>query len=685
MCPRCGMALERNPLLDGDENSDDPELLVFQRRLWVSLVFAVPVFILAMAPMATQHFAWISSPAAHWGQFLLSLPVVLWCGFPIWTRGWQSIRSGQWNMFTLVALGVGTAFVWSMAALLFSDALRKGHEHASGLYFESAAVITTLVLLGQVLELQARRRTGLAIKSLLALAPKTARRINEHGEADVPLDDIQIGNLLRVRPGEKMPVDGEVVEGRTLVDESMLTGEPLPVEKNPESQVSAGTLNSTGGVLIRASRVGSETTLAKIIDLVARAQRSRAPVQALADKVSAWFVPAVLIASACTFGAWMIFGPEPRLDLAVMNAVAVLIIACPCALGLATPMSIMVGIGRGASMGVLVRDAQFLEKLSRIDLLALDKTGTLTEGKPSVTGISSLPGFNDESLLRFAASVELGSEHPLGMAVVYEAKNRNLPLLPLSDFRSQTSSGVCAWVDGHFVSLGKISFLESLGVLQTNGLQKAAQPFEERGETPIGISIDNQPAGIIAVGDRIKPSAKLALEELRSMGIPILMMTGDSKSAAEFAARNSGITDFRAETTPEQKHALVKEFQSKGCIVGMAGDGINDAPALAAADVGIAMGSGTDIAMETAGVTLLHGDLQGIVRAIHLSRAVMRNIRQNLFFAFFYNALGIPLAAGILYPIWGILLNPMIAGAAMSLSSVSVILNALQLRKVKIG
>jgi len=685
VCPRCGMALERNPLLGGDELPADPELLDFQLRLWVSVVFTLPVFILAMAPMVSHFLAWMSEPVAQWSQFLLSLPVVLWCGFPIWTRGWLSIRSGQLNMFTLVALGVGTAFLWSMATLLFPHVLTSGHEHANGLYFESAAVITTLVLLGQVMELQARRRTGLAIQSLLALAPKTARRIDEHGETDVPLDTIQVGNHIRMRPGEKIPVDGEVIEGRTLVDESMLTGEPLPVEKIQGSQVSAGTLNSTGGIVIHASRVGNETLLAKIIDLVARAQRSRAPVQALADKVSSWFVPAVLLASACTFGGWMIFGPEPRLDFAVMNAVAVLIIACPCALGLATPMSIMVGIGHGATMGVLVRDAQFLEKLSRLDLLALDKTGTLTEGKPSVTGISSMAGFEDATLLRFAASVEVGSEHPLGMALVAEAKNRNLPLLPLSEFHSQTSAGVSARIDGHFVAVGKLAFLKNLGLSRADGLQAAAQTFEDRGETTLFISIDNEPAGVIAVGDRLKSSTRLALEGLRILGIPVLMMTGDSTRAAEFTARNLGITDFRAEVTPEQKHAIVKEYQSTGCIVGMAGDGINDAPALAVADVGIAMGSGTDIAMESAGVTLLHGDLQGIVRAIHLSRAVMGNIRQNLFFAFIYNALGIPLAAGILYPVCGLLLNPMLAGAAMSLSSVSVILNALRLRKARIG
>ena len=686
-CPKCGMALEPKTV-SVDAEEDDSELRDMTRRFWIGAALTLPVFVVAMAHLvpAWRHAAWLNGDASRWGQFILSTPVVLWAGWPFFARGWRSIVNRSLNMFTLIALGVGAAYVFSAVAMFFPQAFppTTGHGGKPAIYFEAAAVITVLVLLGQMLELRARQRTSGAIKGLLGLAPKTARRVTPKGDEDVSLDVVQPGDLLRVRPGEKIPVDGEVVEGRTSVDESMLTGEPLPVKKVVGAKVSGGTVNTTGGVVMKAERVGSETMLAQIVNLVAQAQRSRAPIQALADKVAGWFVPAVLAIAALTFVAWMVWGPEPRLAFAITNAVAVLIIACPCALGLATPMSVMVGIGRGAQMGVLIRNAEAIEKLAQLDTLAVDKTGTLTEGKPKLAQTLPIGEITEKELLRLAASLEQGSEHPLAHAVVVAAREQNLSLESAKDFQSTTAGGVAGTIDGRRVLIGKPAFLRQNGVIDTSALETLATPRQAEGATAIFVAIDGRAAGVLTVADPIKATTTQALAELRELGVNVLMLTGDNSRTAEAVAGKLGIADFQGGVTPHDKHEKVKALKAKGRTVGMAGDGINDAPALAAADVGIAMGTGTDIAMESAGVTLVKGDLRGIVRAIRLGRAMMRNIRQNLFFAFVYNALGIPVAAGVLYPLFGALLSPIIAGAAMSLSSVSVIANALRLRKAKL-
>jgi Cu+-exporting ATPase len=688
-CPICGMALEPKTIsADAGAEEDNRELCDMTRRFWIGAALAVPVFLVAMAHLvpAWSHAEWVAGDASRWGQFLLSTPVVLWAGWPFFVRGWRSLVNRSLNMFTLIALGVGAAYAFSAAAMFFPRAFPAGAGHGArpALYFEAAAVITVLVLLGQVLELRARQRTSGAIKALLGLAPKTARRVTLTGDEDVPLDAVHPGDLLRVRPGEKIPVDGVVTEGRTSVDESMLTGEPLPVEKAMGAQVSGGTVNTTGGIVMKAERVGGETMLAQIVNLVAQAQRSRAPIQALADKVAGWFVPAVLAVSALTFVAWMVWGPEPRLAYAITNAVAVLIIACPCALGLATPMSVMVGIGRGAQMGVLIRNAEAIEKLAQLDTLAVDKTGTLTEGKPRLAQVLPVNGFAEAELLRLAASLEQGSEHPLAHAVVVAARERQLPFSAANDFQSTTAGGVSGTLSGRRVLIGKPGFLTGNGVTDVTTLEMLAAPHQAGGATAIFVAIDGRAAGVLTIADPVKSSTPQALAELRELGVNVLMLTGDNPRTAESVARKLGISDFQAGVTPHDKHEKVKSLKTAGRVVGMAGDGINDAPALAAADVGIAMGTGTDIAMESAGVTLVKGDLRGIVRAIKLGRVMMRNIRQNLFFAFVYNALGIPVAAGVLYPFFGALLSPIIAGAAMSLSSVSVIGNALRLRRTRL-
>jgi P-type Cu+ transporter len=688
-CPKCGMALEpKTVTADSGGAEDNAELRDMTRRFWVGAALAAPVFFVAMAHLvpAWRHAQWVTGEASRWGQFILSTPVVLWAGWPFFVRGWRSLVNRSLNMFTLIALGVGAAYAFSVVAIFFPHAFpfATGHAGKPALYFEAAAVITVLVLLGQVLELRARQRTSGAIKSLLGLAPKTARRVTPAGDEDVPLEEVHPGDLLRVRPGEKIPVDGQVVEGRTSIDESMLTGEPLPVEKTIGAKASGGTVNTTGGIVMRAERVGSETILAQIVNLVAQAQRSRAPIQALADKVAGWFVPTVLGIAALTFAAWMLWGPDPRLAYAITNAVAVLIIACPCALGLATPMSVMVGIGRGAQMGVLIRNAEAIEKLAQLDTLAVDKTGTLTEGKPKLAQVLPVNGFSKTELLRLAASLEQGSEHPLAHAVVGSAREQKLSLEAARDFQSTTAGGVAGTITGRRVLVGKPAFLREQGVAEVGALESLAAPHQAEGATAVFVAVDGRAGGVITVADPVKSTTPEALAELRDLGVNVIMLTGDNPRTAEAVARKLGIPDFQAGVTPQDKHQKVKLLKAAGRAVGMAGDGINDAPALAAADVGIAMGTGTDIAMESAGVTLVKGDLRGIVRAIRLGRAMMRNIRQNLFFAFIYNTLGIPVAAGVLYPFFGALLSPIVAGAAMSLSSVSVIANALRLRRAKL-
>ena len=676
-CPKCGMALERNPLFPDDE--PDPQLRDFTRRFIVGLVFTLPIFILAMAHMvpAWRHSEWVDGDSARLAQMLLSLPVILWCGAPIWKAGWASIWNRSPNMFTLITLGVGAAWIFSEVAILYPWAFPAGgHGGKPGLYFEAATVITVLVLLGQILELRARGKTAGAIKALVALSPQTARLLEASGERDIPLAEVKPGDSLRVRPGEKIPVDGVLLEGITSIDESMLTGESMPAEKNIGDFVTGGTVNTTGGFVMRAGKVGSETVLARIIALVAEAQRSRAPVQALADKVAAWFVPAVLAIAALTFAAWLLLGPEPRLAHAITNSVAVLIIACPCALGLATPMSVMVGMGRGASMGILIRNAAVMQNLARLEILAVDKTGTLTEGKPKLIGCLAEPGFSEDELLLFAAGLESASEHPLARAVLDAAREKNLAWNSPTDFQSTTSQGISGKVDGRVVAIGKPSFLQSLGI--------PCGTAPESHAATLGVGIDGRLAGFLEVADSIKPSTPAALASLQRLGIRLVLLTGDNARTGRAVADELGIEDHRADVTPADKHRIVSELKKTGAIVGMAGDGINDAPALASADVGIAMATGTDIAMESAGVTLLQGDLRGVARAVHLSRAMMRNIRQNLFFAFAYNALGIPVAAGVLYPFTGTLLDPMIAATAMSLSSVSVIANALRLQRIRL-
>ena len=678
------MALEKNPAFGGA--ADDSELHDMTRRTLLGAGLALPVLVLAMGGMLAGAPSWLEGDAARWAQLVFSAPVVLWAGAPLLARGGRSLRSGHLNMFTLIALGVGAAFAYSTAALLapglFPHALRHGGGVA--LYFESAAVIVVLVLLGQVLELRARQRTGGALRALLDLAPTTARVVEGDEERTVPLGKIAAGALLRVRPGERVPVDGVLTEGRSAVDESMLTGEPMPVEKSAGDAVTGGTLNGTGGFVMRAERVGSATVLARIVAMVAAAQRSRAPIQALADRVAGWFVPAVLAAAALTFALWLWLGPEPRLAYAIANAVAVLIIACPCALGLATPMSITVGVGRGAQAGVLVKSAEALERLEKVTVVVVDKTGTLTEGRPRLTQCTAAAGWSEDEVLALAAAVERGSEHPLAAAVTEAARARGLAPRPARDFRSTTGSGVSAEVAGRVVGVGTPAFLHAQGSAADAALSRAAEQLQKQGQTIVFVGLDGRTAGFLAVADPIKPSTPEALRALRARGLKILMLTGDHALTAMAVAHQLGLNNVEASVAPGDKQARIATLRAAGEIVAMAGDGINDAPALAAADVGIAMSTGTDVAIESAGLTLLHGDLRGLVRAVALSHAVMRNIRQNLVFAFLYNALGIPIAAGLLYPWFGILLNPMLAGAAMSLSSVSVITNALRLRTARL-
>ena len=680
-CPICGMALEPRTVSMEEEN---PELHDMSRRFWVSVVLTLPVFLLGMSDLLpgqpVQHA--ISPRTLAWIELVLATPVVLWGGWPFFQRGWASVVNRSLNMFTLIALGTGVAFVFSVVATVAPGLLPASMETAHGgvpLYFEPAAVIVTLVLLGQVLELRARARTRSALKALLGLAPKTARRVEADGqERDVPLASVRPGDVLRVRPGEKVPVDGVVIEGRSVIDESMLTGEPLPVEKEPSSRVIGGTVNGTGSFLMRAERVGEATLLAQIVRMVGEAQRSRAPIQRLADRVAAWFVPIVIAVAVVTFAAWLFVGPEPRFAHALVNAVSVLIIACPCALGLATPMSIMVATGRGATAGVLVRNAEAIEVMEKVDTLVLDKTGTLTEGKPRLASVIALPPFAEAEVLRFAASLERASEHPLANAIVEGARERSVSLVPVSAFQSMTGKGVTGTVDGRIVSVGNAEFTGAAAEA------KQAEPLRAEGQTVVFVAVDGKLAGLLGVADPIKPSAQDALRALRAEGLRIVMLTGDSRTTAQAVARKLGIEEFEAEVLPAQKAEVVKRLRAEGHKVAMAGDGINDAPALAAADVGIAMGTGTDVAMESADITLVKGDLRGILRARRLSRATLRNIRQNLFWAFAYNVLGVPLAGGVLYPAFGLLLSPMIASAAMSLSSVSVITNALRLRHADI-
>ena len=686
-CPDCGMALEPRTVTAEDE--PNPELIDMSRRFRVSFVLTLPVFFLAMAEMGPgqplKHA--LGDRLAVWLQFLLSTPVVLWGGWPFFQRGWASLVNRSLNMFTLIAIGTGAAYLYSVAAALLPGIFPPSFRGADGvvaIYFEAAAVITTLVLLGQVLELRARSRTGEAIRALLGLAPAAAVVVRSDGaEEETPLEQVETGSLLRVRPGERVPVDGIVVEGTSSVDESMVTGEPLPVEKTADARVIGGTVNGTGSLVMRAERVGSDTLLARIVRMVAEAQRSRAPVQRLADAVASWFVPVVLLAAVVTFLVWGFIGPEPRMAYALVNAVAVLIIACPCALGLATPMSIMVGTGRGATTGVLIKDAEALELLQKVDTLVVDKTGTLTEGKPELVSVVPLDEWSDSELLRLAASLERGSEHPLAAAVVAGARSRNIELAPPGDFASHTGLGVEGTVDGRSVLLGNHTFLDQRGV-DRSPLQERAHELAVRGQTVMFVVVDGEVAGLLGVADPVKESTPEAIRLLKTAGIHVVMLSGDSRATVEAVAGELGIEDFEAEVLPDQKGEAVRRLQEQGRIVAMAGDGINDAPALARSHVGIAMGTGTDVAMESAGVTLVNGDLRAIARARRLSQGTMRNIRQNLFFAFVYNAAGVPIAAGLLYPFLGILLSPMIASAAMTFSSVSVIGNALRLRKLKL-
>ena len=683
-CPICGMALE--PMTPAAADAANPELHDMTRRFWVCVALSVPLVALAMA----EDFAnpgLIAPHAAIWVQLVLATPAVLWGGWPFFERGWRSLVSRRLNMFTLIALGTGVAYGYSVVAALMPGIFPPSFRTPEGevpVYFEPAAVIVTLVLLGQVLELRARAQTGTAIRALLDLAPTRARLVRDDGtETDIPLEEVQPGNRLRVRPGEKVPVDGVILEGKSAVDESMITGESVPAEKAPGDKVTGATVNATGTFVMRAERVGSDTLLAQIVQMVAEAQRSRAPIQGLADTVSAWFVPGVILAAMMTFAAWSLFGPASAMTYALVNAVAVLIIACPCALGLATPMSIMVGTGRGARAGVLVKNAEALELMEKVDTLVVDKTGTLTEGKPRLVGVTAIGPFGEEEMLRLAASLERGSEHPLAAAIVRGAEERGLTFGAVEDFASATGRGVVGIVDGRRAAVGNSAHLVSLGI-ESVGLAARAEELRKDGQSVMLVAVDGVAAGLLAVADPIKDSALGALTMLRSDGIRTVMLTGDSRTTAEAVGRKLGLDDIAAEVLPDQKAAVVRNLQEKGRVVAMAGDGINDAPALAQAQIGIAMGTGTDVAMQSAAMTLVKGDLQGIVRARRLSRAVMRNIRENLFFAFVFNGLAIPIAAGALYPAFGLLLNPMIASAAMSASSVLVISNALRLRNVRL-
>ena len=687
-CPLCGMALEPMGVPAADEGPN-PELVDFTRRFRVGLVLAVPVLILAMGPFVGLPVErWIPKTISVWIELVLATPVILWCGWPFFKRGWASVVNKSPNMFTLIALGVGAAWSYSVVATvlpgIFPPAFRQ-QDGTVDIYFEAAAVIVVLVLLGQLLELRARERTGGAIRALLDLAPKMARLVRDDGsEEEIPLEQVVAGDLLRVRPGDKVPVDGTVSEGRSSVDESMLTGEPVPVEKTAGDSVTGGTINGTGSFIMKAERVGADTTLSQIVNMVAEAQRSRAPIQKLVDVAAAWFVPAVILVAIMAFASWSIWGPNPPMAYALIASVSVLIIACPCALGLATPMSIMVATGKGAMAGVLIKNAESLERFAKVDMLIVDKTGTLTMGRPALTDIVVAEGFDETGVLKLAASLERGSEHPLAEAIVKAAGERGIELAGAEEFSAVTGKGVTGKVSGQTVALGNIALMQDLG-LDRSGFGKTADTMRGGGKTVMFVAVENAIAGLIGVSDPLKPTAAEAIKALHRAGLKIIMATGDNARTAQAVAEALGIDEVRAGMMPEDKAALVKELQAGGARVAMAGDGVNDAPALAQADVGIAMGSGADVAVESAGFTLLKGDLRGIVRARNLSVATMRNIRQNLFFAFFYNALGVPVAAGVLYPVLGILLSPMIAAAAMSFSSVSVIANALRLRGVKLG
>jgi Cu+-exporting ATPase len=679
-CPICGMALEPETITG--EEGENPELSDMRKRFWIGLVLTLPVFALEMGGHVFNIHHYIGGTASNWIQLVLATPVVLWAGKPFFERGWQSLKTHNLNMFTLIAMGTGVAWLYSIVATLapgiFPETFRQNETVA--VYFEAAAVITVLVLLGQVLELKAREQTGGAIPALLDLAPKNARRIDENGnEDDVPLDQIKVGDLLRVRPGEKVPLDGIVTEGKSAVDESMVTGESMPVMKQTGNKVIGATMNQTGSFVMKAEHVGKDTMLSQIVHMVSEAQRSRAPIQRLADIVAGWFVPAVILCAVVAFIIWMIYGPSPAFSYGLIAAVSVLIIACPCALGLATPMSIMVGVGKGAQAGVLIKNAEALERMEKIDTLVVDKTGTLTMGKPTVTKIVAAEGFGKDELLALAASLEQGSEHPLAHAVVVAAKEKELQLSSAQDFDSPTGKGVIGKINGQDIALGNVMLMEEQSV-DVSSLSAQADEMRSDGATVIFIAVDGKAAGLLAIADPIKESTPEAIKQLQKQGLRIVMLTGDNRRTAEAVAKTLGITEIEAEILPEDKGRIVKKLRDEGRIVAMAGDGTNDAPALAAADVGIAMGTGTDVAMESAGITLLKGDLIGIVRARKLSVATMNNIRQNLFFAFVYNTAGVPIAAGVLYPFFGVLLSPIIAAAAMSLSSVSVITNALRLK-----
>ena len=682
-CPICGMALE--PEIAGSETGPNPELVDMKRRFWIGLSLTLPVFILEMAAHLVGAHNWVNPTLSNSVQFAFATPVVLWAGWPFFVRGWQSLVSRNLNMFTLIAMGTGVAYLYSLAATfapgMFPQAFR-GHDGTPPTYFEAASVITVLVLLGQVLELRAREATSGAIRALLDLAPKTARRVKDDGsDEDVSLDAVHPGDRLRVRPGEKVPVDGILLEGRSSLDESMITGESMPVTKEADARVTGGTINKSGSFIMRADKVGRDTLLSQIVQMVASAQRSRAPIQRLADHVSAWFVPAVIAVALVAFAAWAVFGPEPRFAYGLVAAVSVLIIACPCALGLATPMSIMVGVGRGAHAGVLIKNAEALERMENVDTLVVDKTGTLTEGRPKVVAVVPASGFDEARVLQLAASIERGSEHPLASAIVAAAAERGLQLLTVSGFDAPAGKGVIGKIEGRPIALGNARFLSELKI-NTGPLAAEVERLRSEGATAIFLAVDGKAAGAIAVADPIKETTPSALKAFAANGIRVVMLTGDNRTTAQAVARRLGIADVEAEVLPDQKSALVERLRREGRVVAMAGDGVNDAPALAAADVGIAMGTGADVAIESAAVTLLGGNLTGIVKARMLSVAVMRNIRQNLFFAFIYNALGVPVAAGILYPVSGVLLSPVVAAAAMALSSVSVIGNALRLRGV---
>ena len=684
-CPICGMALEPRDVSVGSAN---PELANMTRRFWVAVALTVPLLAVMVSDVLPGHplLHLLTGQWLAWLEFAFATPVVLWAGWPFFERGWASIVHRSPNMFTLIAIGAGSAYLYSVAAVVAPGIFPGTFRDRSGnlsLYFEAAAVITALVLLGQVLELKARSQTSSAIKALLGLAPKTARRISQDGkEADVALSEVQVGDRIRVRPGEKVPTDGSVIEGRSSVDESMVSGEPIPVEKIAGAKVVGGTINGTGSFVMKAERVGADTLLAQIVKMVSEAQRTRAPIQRLADRVAKFFVPAVLVSSAITFAVWAIFGPQPHYAHALVNAVSVLIIACPCALGLATPMSIMVGTGRGAGEGILIRNAESLEIFEKVNTLVVDKTGTLTEGKPRLTEVIPAEGFDATNLLQSVASLEKASEHPLAAAILAGAREKKIELVPVTDFQSITGKGVTGTLQSKRIGVGNAALIEELGA-SSETLQARAESLRKEGQTVMFVTSDGRFAGLIAVADPVKESAVQAIQQLKQAGIRVVMVTGDNQTTAAAVAQKLGI-DFEADVLPEKKADVVKKLQSQGAVVAMAGDGVNDAPALAQAQVGIAMGTGTDVAMETGGITLVKGDLRGIVKARRLSQRTMGNIRQNLFFAFFYNALGVPLAAGVLYPVFGLLLNPMIAAAAMSFSSISVIANALRLRTAKL-